>query len=159
MYCPSCGEKAPVDQRYCRSCGFSLEKVAPLLNDGPCGQKPNELVERHGNRLRRISLSVIGGGLAMALALGFPAAIYRLFADGNTWQALILSILFISLSSASLIYIIRLMLRQMAGEIKPPKSRSVLSEVPATDRMLGVVPVSSVAEKTTDRLNHPVGRE
>lgn len=91
----------------------------------------------------------------MALALGFPAAIYKLFMVGNTSWAVILSILFISLSSASLIYTIRLMLKQMAGEIQLQKSRLPAIEAPDTDRMLGAVPVSSVAEKTTDRLKTP----
>lgn len=159
MFCPNCGEKAPVDQRFCRACGFSLEKVAPLLSDGSFEEKANVHIERHGNRLRRTSIFVIGAGMAMALAIGFPAAIYTLFMDGNTIPAVMLSILFISLSSASLIYIIRLMLKQMVSEIKPPKSKSVLLEVPDTDRMLGAVPVLSVAEQTTDKLRSPAVKE
>lgn len=159
MFCPNCGEKAPVDQKFCRACGFSLEKVAPLLSDGRSEQNTNELIERHGNRLKRISLYVLGGGLAMALALGFPAAIYRLFVDGNTWQALMLSILFISLSSASLIFIIRIMLKQIAGETRHSQSKPRITEVPETDRMLGAVSISSVAEKTTDQLKAPASRE
>lgn len=155
MFCPSCGEKASADQKFCRACGFSLEKVAPLLSDGPSEQKPNEIIEQHGKRLRRISLYVIGGGLAMALALGFPAIIYNLFMEGNLTWALLLSIIFISLSSASLISIIRMMLKQVAGEIKMQRSRPPAIEAPDTDRMLGAVPVSSVAEKTTDRLKTP----
>jgi hypothetical protein len=31
MYCPNCGTEAPVAQKFCRSCGFSLEKVPQLL--------------------------------------------------------------------------------------------------------------------------------
>lgn len=159
MFCPSCGEKAPADQKFCRSCGFNLEKVTPLLNDDHCEQKPNELIERHGNRLRNISIYVIGSGLAMALALGFPAAIYKLFVNGNTIPAVLLSILFISLSSASLLYVIRIFLRQIVNEIRPPQTQPIIADVPDTDRTLGAIPVSSVAERTTDRLKTPAVRE
>ena len=33
MHCPNCGTKASGDQRFCRSCGMSLEKVHQLLTD------------------------------------------------------------------------------------------------------------------------------
>ena len=31
MHCPGCGAEAPVTQRFCRSCGFCLEKVPHLV--------------------------------------------------------------------------------------------------------------------------------
>ena len=31
MHSPGCGAKAPVTQKFCRSCGFSLEKVPQLV--------------------------------------------------------------------------------------------------------------------------------
>jgi hypothetical protein len=31
MHCPDCGTRATANQKFCRSCGFSLEKVARLL--------------------------------------------------------------------------------------------------------------------------------
>jgi hypothetical protein len=31
MHCPDCGTRATANQKFCRSCGFSLEKVAQLL--------------------------------------------------------------------------------------------------------------------------------
>jgi hypothetical protein len=33
MHCPNCGKKASVGQRFCRGCGFSLEKVEQLIAD------------------------------------------------------------------------------------------------------------------------------
>jgi zinc-ribbon domain len=31
MHCPNCGSEAPMEQKFCRSCGFGLGKVARLI--------------------------------------------------------------------------------------------------------------------------------
>src|SRR5262245_20481690 len=31
MFCPNCGNQAAGDQKFCRSCGMNLQKVAPAL--------------------------------------------------------------------------------------------------------------------------------
>src|SRR5262245_22006831 len=33
MHCPNCGTKASSGQKFCRGCGFSLEKVGQLIAD------------------------------------------------------------------------------------------------------------------------------
>jgi zinc ribbon protein len=33
MHCPNCGTKASTGQKYCRACGFGLEKVEQLVAD------------------------------------------------------------------------------------------------------------------------------
>ena len=33
MHCPNCGAKASAGQKFCRACGFSLEKVEQLIAD------------------------------------------------------------------------------------------------------------------------------
>jgi len=33
MHCPDCGTKASAGQKFCRTCGFSLEKVEQLIAD------------------------------------------------------------------------------------------------------------------------------
>jgi hypothetical protein len=33
MHCPNCGSEAPMEQKFCRSCGFGLGKVARLITD------------------------------------------------------------------------------------------------------------------------------
>src|SRR5262245_53537077 len=38
MHCPNCGSEAPMEQKFCRSCGFGLGKVARLIAE----QAPDE---------------------------------------------------------------------------------------------------------------------
>ena len=33
MHCPNCGTKASIGQKFCRACGFGLEKVEQLIAD------------------------------------------------------------------------------------------------------------------------------
>ena len=65
MYCPNCGTTTPTEQRYCRACGLSLEKVAQSLVE----QLPTQFEEGLQQRKERIerwgvaALSVFGLGV------------------------------------------------------------------------------------------------
>jgi hypothetical protein len=37
MHCPNCGTKASIGQKFCRACGFGLEKVEQLIADQRTG--------------------------------------------------------------------------------------------------------------------------
>ena len=50
MHCPNCGTAATQQQKFCRACGFGLEKVAQLLDEGghalPESSALDEIAER-----------------------------------------------------------------------------------------------------------------
>ena len=57
MHCPNCGSEATMEQKFCRSCGFGLGKVARLIAE----QAPDENLdsasdpkEETSKRLRRV---------------------------------------------------------------------------------------------------------
>jgi hypothetical protein len=80
MHCPNCGTRAAADQKFCRSCGFSLEKVAQLLTEQTSvtisGQISEEDITRLQSRLKiverlwRYALVVLGTTLVGAFILG-----------------------------------------------------------------------------------------
>jgi hypothetical protein len=41
MYCPNCGKENPEGRRFCRSCGLSLQAIAPA----PAGESPTTSAE------------------------------------------------------------------------------------------------------------------
>ncbi len=41
MHCPNCGSEAPMEQKFCRSCGFGLGKVAMLIAEQASGENPD----------------------------------------------------------------------------------------------------------------------
>jgi zinc-ribbon domain len=62
MYCPNCGNKNSAGQRFCRSCGLGLEKVAESLAEQLPAKADKTLLQRK-ERLERLgvaALSVFG---------------------------------------------------------------------------------------------------
>ena len=65
MYCPICSTKISLDQKFCRYCGFGLEKISQSVSE----QLPTELAENlqeRKNKLERLgvaALSVFGLGV------------------------------------------------------------------------------------------------
>jgi hypothetical protein len=80
MHCPDCGARATVDQKFCRSCGFSLEKVAQLLTEQTSVTIPVQISEEDITRLQsrlkkverlwRSTLVVLSTTLVGVLILG-----------------------------------------------------------------------------------------
>lgn len=77
MHCPKCGTPAAEVQKFCRSCGFGLEKVAQLLEESPPvkGENPpaGENLGKLQNRLNRMdrlwqaALVTLGGAFVTAI--------------------------------------------------------------------------------------------
>jgi hypothetical protein len=45
MHCPGCGVKASVNQKFCRSCGFGLEKVSQLVAEQLTAEQRQAAIE------------------------------------------------------------------------------------------------------------------
>ena len=68
MYCPNCGKPNSAEQRFCRSCGLSLEKtVESLAEQLPAIAPDKELRER--KRIVDRLLNVVGGTLISIVVL------------------------------------------------------------------------------------------
>ncbi len=85
MHCPGCGTEAPLTQKFCRSCGFNLEKVPQLVAEQ---LSESQLVASNASkalqkRQREIErwLSVTGIGFTVLVALSMLVGlIYLVFA-------------------------------------------------------------------------------
>ncbi|MFY9619049.1 MAG: zinc-ribbon domain-containing protein [Pyrinomonadaceae bacterium] len=72
MYCPNCGKQNSADQKFCRSCGLGLQKVAQTLSE----QLPTKLdlsLQQKKERFEKLgvaALSVFGAGVAIPILYG-----------------------------------------------------------------------------------------
>ena len=68
MYCPNCGRTNSEEQRFCRSCGLSLEKIAQSVAE----QLPAEEVDRRLRSRQRVVDRLINlvGGATVSIVVG-----------------------------------------------------------------------------------------
>ncbi len=88
MHCPKCGTVASENQKFCRSCGFGLEKVAELISE-TAGEQSGELpatwrmIERLRNLIFFGFVTILVGGISYGL-------IQKIMIEkGHFWQGLL----------------------------------------------------------------------
>lgn len=112
MHCPKCGTPAAEVQKFCRSCGFGLEKVAQLLEESPAviGENPpaGENLNKLQNRLNRMdqlwqaALVTLGGAFVTAICWAIIAKVMiakSQFISGGLFLLFFLGIVVMGLSA------------------------------------------------------------
>jgi len=161
MHCPACGANASTDQKFCRACGLSLERVPGLLADH-LQKAENGQIEEGSERplwfeIENWGRLVVVIGLTAFIPLGLGTGVYFLLRSGNTLGALGLMavgafLVFGALPMAWGEYLRKSSAGRHSTEsatLKPAGSRpKALGET-------GMEPVPSVTEKTTELLELP----
>jgi len=159
MFCPNCGAKTGVEQKFCRACGLGLEKIALSLNEQLPGREDDNVVLSEKERLERwgvAALSVFGAGL-FSLFLFF--IVYKeMYLQGKLLKGLALIGLMIMLACGLLSAILfakakeaeesagkRRLSQKEAAAVNPTPTRELLPEG-------HLEPVPSVTDRTTDLL-------
>jgi hypothetical protein len=157
MYCPNCGNKSSTEQRFCRSCGLGLEKIAQSLTEQLPTQLDESLQERK-ERLERLgvaALSVFGVGI---LSFILYSVFYKLMlTQGKILAGLALLALIIVMGCG----VASAFLFAMAKEAKEASAKRQMKEPAELRPGAGTMellpeahpePIFSVAERTTDLL-------
>lgn len=157
MYCPNCGNQNSADQKFCRSCGLGLQKVAESLSE----QLPTKLdvslqqKKERFEKLGMIALSVFGAGVLIPILYGI---FYKLMYTQGKITAGLLTLAAVIVLACGLLSVI---LFAKANEVKelpaqrpspePPELRSTdTHELP--DGKLAT-PGYSVVDRTTELLS------
>ena len=66
MYCPICSSEVFLDQKFCRSCGFGLEKITQSVSEYHATEAARNLREQNNklDRLAIITLSIFSLGVS-----------------------------------------------------------------------------------------------
>jgi hypothetical protein len=158
MYCPNCGKQNSAEQKFCRSCGLGLQKVAQTLGE----QLPTKLdlsLQQQKERLEKLgvaALSVFGVGVAIPVLYGI---FYKMmYTQGKVIAGLGLLALIIVLGCG----LLSVILFAKANEVKETPAKPALPDQPQlhaepdTRKLLEhsapETPVFSVVDRTTELL-------
>ena len=160
MHCPDCGTKASAGQKFCRGCGFSLEKVEQLIVDQKAAVTEQTTLATAGlsdDWLRRLekwaarALFALGGILGGLMLWAIIAKV--MIEKGRIFQG---SVVLMILAAAALV----MFLAYLDSERKKPASarsnqQHRLPQAQETAKMLSEPNAEmtvSVTEQTTARL-------
>jgi len=155
MYCPNCGKQNSIEQKFCPSCGLSLEKAAQSLTDQlPTSLRDQELENRQRLVDRMLSI-ILGGTLSLAIAgiIGY-GIIYRLIiVKGVGLQAYAFLVIMLGVIASLALVIYRESLKDSAAKRK--MSQAAFDQIEPGGGVLPEFrfePISSVTEHTTRQL-------
>ena len=162
MHCPGCGTEAPVTQRFCRSCGFSLEKVPQLVAE-QLSESEEILTSKAAEKLQKRQqeiehwLSITGIGFIALVALSFLIGLIYLMFAGNlpVVPGIVLLILVLGGFVAGSLGIYAEKLKKTLSGSNSLRSRPLpegeITSKPPLEAFEG--PILSVTERTTNLLD------
>ena len=155
MFCPNCGNKNSVDQRFCRSCGLGLEKVSQSLTE----QLPNasalslQQQKEKFERLGMIALSVFGFGVGISILY---MVFYKLMVSQGKVLAGLGVLAFLIVIGCGLASVILFAKANEVKEVPAPRiDPAELSSERSTQELLSEAkpsPQFSVTDRTTNLL-------
>jgi hypothetical protein len=164
MHCPNCGTEASTDQKFCRACGFGLEKVAQLIAEeaATAPERTNEAnAGPSDDRLRKLekwalrALFALGGILGGLMLWGVIVKV--MIEEGSVFKG---SIILMIIAAMGLFAFLGYLESQRKKSVS---TRSTQPPPPApaqeTARMLSEPDLdmaASVTEHTTARLEEKV---
>jgi hypothetical protein len=157
MFCPNCGAKTSIQQKFCRGCGLGLDKIALSLSE-QLPSRPDEHLLSQKERYERLglaALSVFGVGVLGVMLYGI---IYKMMISKGDWlQALALIGLLIMAACGILSVILFAKAKEAeeaAGKRRLEEKETAVKATPTNELLTEghLEPVPSVTDRTTELL-------
>ncbi len=153
MYCPNCGLATSTEQKFCRSCGLSLEKAALSLVEQLPAVELNTHVRERQRRVERL-LYMLGGSAAVIFVVSLFWTVINeiIIGKGHVLGGLI----FLALILGFIVFALLMLYRDslLKASSKRP-TQPTLPQGENTARLLPeshIEPIPSVTERTTELL-------
>jgi hypothetical protein len=159
MFCPNCGNQAAGDQKFCRSCGMNLQKVAPALTEHLAEFGTGQSKTESAKDLRHLAMRRAIWGIAVMFAGVALAMIGKKFIHNEEVGGVgaLISIIGMFLTAYFLLsaeYKPSSAERRLPPEAKLPGAKTTAQLPP--ERLADVTP--SITERTTDLLESAAGQ-
>jgi hypothetical protein len=165
MFCPNCGTKTEAGQKYCRSCGLGVEKLAGLISEQlPAGalerSTPEEvarLLQRKQNVERLLAGAALTAGGVFVVSLVAMIVLKIIIGKGAILQGLGFLAFILAAAAALLLVFYRESLKEsLAARGVTDETARELKDAPTTSKLLPdgshFDPVPSVTDRTTELL-------
>jgi hypothetical protein len=152
MHCPNCGSEAPTEQKFCRSCGFGLGKVARLIAEQASDENLDSASDPKEEMSKKLRYVWFGSFVSMFLIFGIYLAISINEGVGVDVNVVFFHIVMLLLWLTLGIYI--KFWRKRPGDRKSPRPASS-TNAPTTKKLQpqpGPEMNASVTEQTTANL-------
>ena len=154
MYCPNCGKTNSAEQKFCRSCGLSLEKAVQSLADQLPGLELDKNLRERQLKVERLITIVLGSAISIVLVGVLWGIIYGIIiVNGQVTVGLFMLAFIVGMILFALLSMYRDSLRKAAGKRQLPEPAPAF--VADTGELLSeslVEPIPSVTERTTELL-------
>jgi hypothetical protein len=152
MYCPNCGKTNSTEQKFCRSCGLSMEKVVQSLAEQLLiADLDKNLIERR-RKLERWIKTIAGATIAILVGSVMWGIIYGLIiVKGEVLTGLVFLSFIIGLILFALLMLYRESLLKASGKGQPQPP--ALPHTGDTAKLLSepqLEPIPSITERTTE---------
>lgn len=159
MYCPNCGKTNSAEQKFCRSCGLSLEKAVQSLAEQLPALELDKNLRARQRRVDRLINIVAGSAISVVVVSVLWGIIYEIIiVKGEVIKGLFFLTFIVGMILFALLSIYGESLRKAAIKRRLPEP--TLPKAADTGRLLsesGVEPIPSVTERTTDLLMEEKG--
>ena len=154
MFCPHCGKVNSREQKFCRSCGLSLEKVAQSLAEQLPAPELNKHLQDRQRRIERWLSILLGSMFTIFVVAVLWALVYKIIIiKGDVLEGLMFLALFVAAVAALLLVVYRESL--LEASTKRQLSQTTLPLTEHTAKLLpesDLEPIPSVTEGTTELL-------
>ncbi len=158
MFCPNCGSKNSIEQKFCRSCGLNLEKTAESLSEQSANLDltQEKKISRFFETIGKLGFGGTIGAALVGVLILIIALVQKFILSGQT-DKIIGGVVFITLIISAALGLAYVIFQEYKKE-QNKKSNAQMSpqiEGKTTGKLLEekfIEPIPSITERTTDLL-------